>query len=289
MTGYPGPGEKVMSSQPTMVLKQSGEHEPYSEDKVRSSLQRVGVDAELIDTIVHRVQRDLYDGISTRELYRRVYDLLSELERPMASRYDLKGAIYQLGPSGFPFERFVAGLLQAQGYRVAVGQIVQGKCVAHEVDVVAHKGREHQMIEAKFHNQPGIKSDIKDALYTYARFLDVQGAWVDIAGHEGHLHRPWLFTNTRVSSQVKQYARCVGMRVTSWDYPSKNGLRDMVDRSGLHPVTALQSLTTQEKTRLLEEGVLFCRQLLEREVPFLSHGTLKKVRDEAGQACAKRR
>ena len=278
-----------MSSQQAMVLKRSGEYEPYSEDKVRSSLQRVGADTEIIDTIVDRVHRDLYDGISTRELYRRVYDLLSELERPMASRYDLKGAIYQLGPSGFPFERFVAGLLQAQGYRVSVGQIVQGKCVDHEVDIVAHRGREHQMIEAKFHNQPGIKSDIKDALYTYARFLDVQEAWVNIAGHEGHLHRPWLVTNTKVTSHVKRYARCVGMRVTSWDYPSRSGLRDMVDKTGLHPVTALQSLTAQEKSRLLEEGLLFCRELLERDVPFLSGGTLQKAREEAEQTCVKRR
>jgi hypothetical protein len=278
-----------VSSDAIMVLKRSGEYEPFSEDKVRSSLERAGADDDLIDIVVGRVKGELYDGISTKELYRRVYDLLSELERPMASRYDLKNAILQLGPTGFPFERFVAGLLRERGYHVAVGQIVPGKCVEHEVDVVAHKGHEHLMIEAKFHNQPGTKSDIQDALYTYARFLDVEEAWVEVDGREGHLHRAWLVTNTKVTSQVRQYTRCVGMRVTSWDYPYRNGLRDMVDESGLHPVTLLQSLTQQEKARLVDEGVVFCRELIERDVPSLSRKKLVEARDEARRACVKRR
>lgn len=278
-----------MSTDTVMVLKQSGDYERFSEDKVRSSLRRAGADSDVIDAIIEEIEGDLYDGIPTTELYRRVYDLLSELERPVASRYDLKNAILLLGPTGFPFERFVAGLLGDLGYRVAVGQIVQGKCVEHEVDIVARRGREHYMMEAKFHNQPGTKSDIQDALYTYARFLDVQETWVNTDGHEGHLHRPWLVTNTRATSQVRQYARCVGMRITSWDYPSKQGLREMVDKTGLHPVTLLQSLTGQEKARMVEEGLIFCRQILERDVPFLSRKKLAEARDEARQACVKRR
>lgn len=159
----------------------------------------------------------------------------------------------------------------------------------HEVDIVARRGREHYMMEAKFHNQPGSKSDIQDALYTYARFLDVREAWVNRDGHQRNLHRPWLVTNTRVTSQVRQYARCVGMRITSWDYPSKQGLREMVDKTGLHPVTLLQSLTRQEKARLVEEGLIFCPQILEEDVAFLSRKRLAEARDEARQACAKRR
>jgi hypothetical protein len=273
----------------TTVLKRSGEYEPFSEAKVRSSLQRAGADDDSIDLIVSRIRGELYNGISTRELYRRVYDLLSQLERPTASRYDLKNAILQLGPTGFPFERFVAGLLRDLGYRVAVGQIIQGKCVEHEVDVVAWRGREHYMLEAKFHNQPGTKSDIQDALYTYARFLDVQETWADSDTDQGHLHRAWLVTNTKVTSQVRQYTKCVGMRVTSWNYPSNNGLREMVDKTGLHPVTLLQSLSRQEKARLVEEGVMFCRELLEAEIPFLSRKKLADARNEARQVCLKRR
>jgi Holliday junction resolvase len=274
-----------MTSERIRVLKRSGEYEPYSEDKVRSSLRRAGADEELIDTIVARVRGELYDGISTREIYAHVFELLRELQSPVISRYDLKRAIMELGPSGFPFERFVAGVLEAQGFQVAVGQEIQGKCIDHEVDIIARKGQTHYMIEAKFHNQPGIKSDIKDALYTYARFLDLAEAWVEISGQRGHLHQAWLITNTKVTSKVRAYAKCVGMRVTSWNYPSRRSLRAMVERSGLHPVTTLQSLDQEDKAKLLEEGILFCRELVQRDVAFLGRDKMGKARNEAQEAC----
>jgi Holliday junction resolvase len=274
-----------MTGERIRVLKRSGEYEPYSEGKVRSSLRRAGADEELIDTIVARVRGELYDGISTRKIYAHVFELLRELQSPVISRYDLKRAIMELGPSGFPFERFVAGVLEAQGYQVAAGQELQGKCIDHEVDIIARKGQRHYMIEAKFHNQPGIKSDIKDALYTYARFLDLAEAWVEISGQRGHLHQAWLVTNTKVTSKVRAYARCVGMRVTSWNYPSRGSLRAMVERSGLHPVTTLQSLDQEDKAKLLEEGILFCRELVQRDVAFLNRAKMEEARNEAREAC----
>lgn len=274
-----------MTDERIMVVKRSGEHEPFSERKVRSSLDRAGADEDLIETIVSRVKRKLYDGISTREIYSHVFSLLRELQSPLVSRYDLKRSIMELGPSGFPFEIFVAGVLQARGYAVAVGQIVQGRCIDHEVDVIAQKGPRHYMIEAKFHNQPGLKSDIKDALYTYARFLDVEQAWVEIAGHKAHLHQAWLVTNTKVTSKVREYARCAGMRVTSWNYPSRASLRLMVEESGLLPVTSLQSLNREDKARLIEEGIIFCRELIQQDVDFLTGDQLKQVRREASEAC----
>jgi Holliday junction resolvase len=279
---------EIVSSERIMVVKRSGEREPFSESKVRSSLQRAGADRPLIETIVGRVKGELYDGISTREIYAHVFSLLRELESPVVSRYDLKRAILELGPSGFPFERFVAGVLEARGYDVAVDQTVQGKCVDHEVDVVAHRGGKHYMIEAKFHNQPGIKSDIKDALYTHARFLDVQQAWVEIAGLRNQFYQAWLITNTKVTSKVREYARCAGMRVTSWNFPPRASLRSMVEQSGLLPITCLQSLDREARARLIAQGIVFCRELTEGDVEFLSGDRLQQVRREALQACRHR-
>jgi hypothetical protein len=267
------------------VVKRSGQREPFSEKKVRTSLERAGADNDLIDAIIQRVKGQLYDGISTKEIYGQVFALLRELQSPLVSRYDLKRSIMELGPSGFPFEIFVAGVLQAQGFTVEVGQMVQGKCIDHEVDILAQKGSRHFMIETKFHGQPGLKSDIRDAMYTYARFLDVEQAWVEFAGHRAHLHQAWLITNTKVTSRVRDYARCVDMRVTSWDYPSRASLRLMVEKSGLLPVTCLQSLGPEDKARLVEEGTIFCRELIERDIPFLNAEKLHKAREEALEAC----
>lgn len=274
-----------MRAKKITVVKRSGEREPFSSKKVRTSLERAGADDDLIDTIVQRVKGQLYDGISTREIYGQVFALLRELQSPLVSRYDLKRSIMELGPSGFPFEIFVAGVLQSQGFTVEVGQIVQGKCIDHEVDILAQKGSRHFMIETKFHGQPGLKSDIRDAMYAYARFLDVEQAWVEFAGHRAHLHQAWLITNTKVTSKVRDYARCIDMRVTSWDYPSRASLRLMVEKSGLLPVTCLQSLGAEDKARLVQEGVIFCRELVERDIRFLSGEKLDKAREEALEAC----
>ncbi len=276
--------ETAMHREPILVQKRSGEYEPFSEEKVRSSLERAGADQELIDNIVDYVEPKLYDGITTKEIYAHVFARLRELRSSVVSKYDLKGAILRLGPTGFPFERLVAAILEAHGYKVAVGRMIQGKCVEHEIDVIARKDDKHFMIEAKFHNLPGMKSDIKDALYTYARFLDVQKAWVEIEGHRHHFHQGWLVTNTKVTSKVKEYAQCVGLKVISWDYPPEESLRSLIEESALIPVTALTSLTQAQKRRLVEAGLIFARDLLEQRIDILPRSIRQRARREAEAA-----
>lgn len=283
-----------MTDKQVRVLKASGEYEPFSEEKVRSSLQRAGAEKELADKIIENIKGELYDGISTKEIYSQIFGLLREWESPLISKYNLKQAIMELGPSGYPFEKFVAGVLKNYGYQVEVGQTVQGKCVSHEIDVIAQKNPstssgqgEHYMIECKFHNRPGIKVDIQTALYTYARFLDVQGAWVETSGHRSKFHQPWLVTNTKVTLEVKTYGQCVGLKVLSWDYPAEENLRFLIEQSNLHPLTCLTSLSRTEKGRLLEAGLVFCRDLLEQKIDFLSPMILAKAQKEVLGVCKK--
>jgi hypothetical protein len=47
----------------------------------------------------------------------------------------------------------------------------------------------------------------------------------------------------------------------SWDYPQHRSLRQIVDKIGLHPITALQSLTVKEKQEILSADVVLCRNL----------------------------
>lgn len=267
------------------VKKASGEYEPFSEEKVRSSLQRAGAEEELINKIISHIKSELYDGISTKEIYSHVFSLLRKAKSHLVSKYNLKQAIMELGPSGFPFEKFVAGILEHEDYQVEVGQIVQGKCVSHEIDVIAQKENEHFMIECKFHNRPGRKSDLKVALYTYGRFLDVEKAWIKIAGHREKFHQGWLVTNTKVTSEVKTYARCVNLKVISWDYPPDFSLRFLIEKSGLHPVTCLNSLSRAEKRRVLEAGIVFCRDLVKKQIEILAKDRLQQAKLEATSIC----
>lgn len=233
------------------VIKATGEVEPFSERKVISSLLRAGASLELAQKIVRELKPQLYQNIFSFEVYDRVMRALKKEQKDLAARYNLKRAIMELGPTGYPFEKYMAEVLRVEGHQVAINKVVQGKCVAHEIDIIA-KNTKTFMIECKFHNQPGGRTDIKVALYTYARFLDVKSRGFDI---------PWLITNTKVTQEVKTYALCVGMRVTSWDYPPGESLRELIDKSGLHPVTASTSLSLAQKQALIEKGVVLYRDI----------------------------
>jgi Holliday junction resolvase len=255
------------------VKKASGKYEPFSTNKVKSSLQRAGADDKLINQIIIQLQKHLYDGISTKEIYQEVYRLLNELKHPLSLKYNLKQAIMDLGPSGYPFEKFVAGILASHNYQIEINQPVSGKCINHEVDIVAKKQNQVWMIECKFHNKPGTRSEIKEALYTYARFLDINQA--------GRVNQGWLITNTKVTKKVIKYANCVNLKILSWDYPVDKNLRFLIDKSGLHPITCLNSLTNQEKQQILNNGIVFSHDLLMKNAEDkLSSSLLKKAKKE---------
>jgi hypothetical protein len=75
------------------------------------------------------------------------------------------------------------------------------------------------------------------------------------------MHTGWIVTNTRFTLDAETYGKCVGLKLLSWDYPKNNGLKDMITRIGLHPITSLSTLNKQDKEMLLETDVIFCSQL----------------------------
>ncbi|MBT8209189.1 MAG: ATPase, partial [Eudoraea sp.] len=103
------------------IVKFSGESVPFKEEKLKQSLKRSGANPDLIQSILEQVRGELYEGITTKELYNRAYALLKKKKPISASRYKLKKAIYELGPTGFPFEKFINAILHYSGYRTEVG------------------------------------------------------------------------------------------------------------------------------------------------------------------------
>lgn len=243
------------------VTKASGEKSVFSEDRIRRSLQRTGATNEQIDAIIKEVTSNLYEGISTKKIYRLAFDLLREGSRHIAARYHLKNAIMELGPSGFPFEKFFAEILNCDGYKTKVDQIEQGKCVTHEIDVIAEKDDLVLMVECKFHNQRGKFTDVQTPLYINSRFKDVEEQWVKLPAHKHKTLQPWVVTNTRFSTDAIRYGTCAGLNLVAWDYPPNKGIKDRIDSLGLYPVTCLTSLTRVDKQRLLDKGVVLCKEI----------------------------
>jgi hypothetical protein len=236
------------------VTKASGEKEAYQEEKVLQSIKRAGIPHHLQREVLKHIEKKLYDGIPTYEIYRTITNFLASSENPFTKgRYSLKQAIMDLGPTGYPFEDFISKVLISAGYMTKVRQVLLGKCITHEIDVVAAKSGKTSIIEAKFHNNPGTRTEVHTALYTKARFDDVSEKYgFDMA---------WIVTNTKATVDAITYAECVGMKVLSWSYPENESLRDLIETKGLHPVTILTTLSRGQKEKLLQNHIVTCKDI----------------------------
>lgn len=259
------------------VIKASGQLEPLSIKKIRQSLSRAGADQKVIDRILVAVKPKLYDRIPTREVYRLVYDQFNQLQPPQVFHYALKPALMELGPSGYPFEKFMAKLFDRMGYQTKTNVIVSGHCVSHEVDVVVSKGKEKYLLECKFHQRPGTKTTVKDALYIQARFEDIKEK------SPGVYQAIWLVTNTKLTSEAIAYGNCRQMKLLAWHYPAKAGLEQLLEQYKIHPVTSLTFLNRAEKQLLFARDLILCSDLKNLKDKQLSdlgltEATIKKIR-----------
>ncbi|MFV5703652.1 restriction endonuclease [Flavobacterium sp. XS2P12] len=272
-----------------VITKASGQQAPFSPEKLKRSLLNVGASEDLAESIVDEIQPKLYPGISTKKIYRIAFNRLKDISSPLAAKYHLKRGIMELGPSGYPFERFIGEILKQQGYTVIVNEIVKGKCVNHEIDVIAEKDNHHFMIECKYHNQPGTKSDVKIPLYIQARFKDVEEAWIQLPGHGTKFHQGWVVTNTHFTSDAIQYGTCAGLHVLGWDFPAKDSLKEQIDTLGLYPVTCLTTLTKIEKQQLLENDIVLCKEICNNEnhlsIIGIESSRIKSILEEGSQLC----
>ena len=243
------------------LIKANGEREIYQQRKLANSLRKAGASEDITEHILDEIEGILYDGISTKEIYRKAFQLLNSHSRAMASRYELKKSIMALGPAGYPFEKFVGELFRSQGFRVQTNVLVEGRCVSHEVDVIAEKNNVKRIIECKFHQLQGNISNVKVPLYIQSRFLDIKKRWEAQNTPGRKRYEGWVVNNTRFSEDAVQYARCVGLHLLSWDYPADNSLKKQISYSGLYPITSLTSLRKSEKIELLHHNLVLCKQL----------------------------
>lgn len=243
------------------IVKADGTAEPFKVEKLRRSLRRSGASKEEVASVVEHILSALQDGMHTQEIYRRAFQYLHELELPAAARYSLRRALFNLGPTGFPFETFLARLFEKDGYHTRVGIEIDGKCARHELDVAAYKNDHSFVAEAKFHSRPGIKSDLQVAMYSYARLLDLQEQRIcteDVCG----ITEFWLITNTKFTSAASRYGQCVGLTMLSWNYPPRDNLHDRIQRTGIYPITVLESLSATQAQILIDNGVILCSDIV---------------------------
>ncbi len=237
------------------IIKANGAREEFDEVKLLASIKRAGIPDDLQNEVLEHVKAALYENIPTSEIYKHIQEYLGKTRVEFKQKYSLKQAIMEMGPSGHPFEKFIAEIFKAMGYETQVGVILEGECVNHEVDIIATKEKEKIFAECKFHNRAGSLSEVQVALYTKARYDDLK----EKHGFTGAM----LVTNTKVSTDALQYLKCKDIGVMSWAYPEGASLREMVEAYKLYPVTELSNITLAEKQELLSKDIILIKQIAE--------------------------
>lgn len=271
------------------VVKRSGEVAEFDRQKLERSLLNSGALPSVVKDVLLTIDKQVFDGISTKQIYKQAFAMLKKESNAHAARYNLRTALQLLGPAGFFFEKFIARLYAAEGWETKTNLMLQGRCVSHEVDVAMKKADITMMAECKFHNSREAVSDVKVPMYILSRFNDLKLNRHNIFTKSDIINSCLIVTNNRFSSDAIAFANCSGLRLLSWDYPGKDSIRLKIDTKGLYPVTCLTTLTLVEKEKLLILEILLVEDIMKntdclRKIN-LSEGRIKNVLKEASELC----
>jgi len=256
------------------VTKADGTSELFREEKLIQSLVNAGADDDVAKDVVDTVLAGSVSGITTSAIYKTAFRELRRKNRPTAARYSLRRALFDLGPTGFPFEDFIAALYKKMGYKVKLRQVVPGKCVHHELDVVATNDKECVAVEVKFHNSIGFKTNVRTALYVRARMDDIFAKRIEDRAN-CPVNRPLLITNTKFTKNAIEYAECAELDIIGWTYPEGGSLLELITKYEVFPITTLTTLSGSQKQSLISKGIILCEDLERNKEAILSLGLSK--------------
>jgi hypothetical protein len=267
------------------ILKADGSHEVFNPVRLVSSLMRAGAGAYAAERIANIITDTLVSGMTSKEIYSRAFALLRKESRPVAARYLLRRALFELGPTGHPFEDFISHLFRTEGWQVETRKMIRGKCVTHEVDFYASHPEQNTFLaaELKYHNDPNYKSDLKTALYVKSRFDDIFSC--DPTVRACPIDRGILITNTKFTSEAIAYAECTGVELLGWGYPVQDSLAMRMTREKVYPITTLTELSHAEKRLLVDAGIIAVDEILKnRSALDVLHLTPDRVGDILAEA-----
>lgn len=271
------------------IIKHSGDIVEYNPDKLKKSLLKSGASKDVVEHILQTIQKEVYEGISTKHIYKMAFGLLKKASSSHAARYNLREAIRLLGPAGFFFEKYIARLFSAEHYETETNLILQGKCVSHEIDVLIKKNNSLAMVECKFHAGREAASDVKVPMYILSRFNDLKEKKHNVFDSHQNISKCWIVTNNRFTVDAVTFAKCSGLDLLSWDYPKDNNLKTKNDNNYLYPVTCLTTLSLAEKDKLLILDVILVKEIINNseclERIGLSPTRIKNVMREASELC----
>src|SRR5436189_2273418 len=254
------------------IVKHHGDIVEYDTEKLRRSLTKSGANNILVEEILKKIESELYEQISTKQIYKYAFALLKKASKSQAARYNLKEAIRMLGPADFLFEKYIERLFVSDKYETKSNLTLRGHCVTHEIDILIKKNDRIAMVECKFHMGKEANSDVKVPMYILSRFNDLKANNHEVFSGNDVISECWIVNNNRFTYDAITFANCSQINLLSWDYPENNNLKTINDNNHMYPVTCLTTLTLAEKEKLLASNVILVKELKDKSDTLIKIG-----------------
>lgn len=245
------------------VVNSNGERERFSLQKVYRSVRRVSASQELARKIAKTIGKEAYSGIRTSEISEKIKKLLCQETPRSALRFNLKEGMRKLGPSGFPFEKFIGEVFKKLDFETKINQYIPGFCLTdYEIDLLAQKENLIYIGECKYRNFSGETVHLRDALANYARFLDIlNGPYFKAKKYRNYKIKTILITNAKFTAQAIRYSYCKDIELLGWKRPKNQGLEYLIEKNNLCPITILPSLKGPLKDVFVSEEIMLVQDV----------------------------
>jgi len=243
------------------VTKFDGRTQPFNRGKIISTCLRMGISHHQSSEIAGRIEKEATDGITTKEILRKIFLYAKKYRPEIKDRTDLRGALAALR-SKPDFEMFVSFILKEYGYEVQTNQIVSGKCVDHEIDVIAKKGNEILLVEVKHHEQYHTYTGLPVFLEVRSELEDLMEGY-KIKKNRINFTKALIVCNTKISEHAERYAVCRDMGYISWKLPRERNLEQVIEDGKLYPITLLKGMDMMTQDRLISKGIVLLKQLVQ--------------------------
>ncbi len=267
------------------VTKADGSKQTFSREKIVQTCLRLGADPKTAERVASQVERRLYDGMPTSRVLQLIFSLLRKSTPAVRHVFDLRRGISLMVPKP-EFEVFIQVVLAHSGFQVKPNTVLKGLCGEHEVDALAVKNGLTYFVEAKHHFNYHALTGLDESRIARAILEDVT---------EGYAHgvtkikidKAVIVTNTRYSDHAYIYGNCRGIVQIGWNSPQNSGLRDVVEKNRLYPLSCLRGVSVETRLRLVGAGIVLIKQVLEHDADFferklgLPHQTVTALMEKA--------
>jgi len=241
------------------VQKADGSLQQFEAAKVVKTCLRFGASRRTAEKIAFEIEKQIHDGMRTRDILQMIYSKLRLYKPEISHLTDLRKALSLISPRDF--EVYIQQLLREHGYSVTPNQIIQGKCIAHEVDAIASKGNQVYLVEIKHHVNYHSPTGLDESRIARAVFEDITDGYQK-GTNSLQINRTMIVTNTKFSDHSLQYSKCRGIDQIGWSYPINNGLQDLIEEKQFHPLTCLKELDEDLYSALISNDIIAMKQVI---------------------------